>query len=451
MTIFLYNSLSHEVEEFKPIKPNQVSIYTCGPTVYDSSHIGHARGMIVWDMIVRYFKYSNYTVQWARNITDIDDKIINRALEENITPDQLARRETYKFWHDLHRLNISIPELEPRATESLQDMFAFIQGLIDKGVAYKSESNDIYFDVQKFPNYGQLKNLNNQEFNISRIVHEHGKQSQQDFTLWKAFPDHPIAFDSPWGRGRPGWHLECSTMIKKHFGTTIDIHGGGEDLIFPHHENEITQSEALHDCKFVNYWMHNGMIMVDNTKMAKSKNNFITINESLQNYSGNAIRLFVLGTHYRQQLNYTNDGLKAAQTAVNKLLKVALKPDNSNIQHPLIDEFKQCMNQDFNTPQALALLHQLAKTNTTESCQALGYLLNILGFDLSDNALNNLHNQNSASNTEELKPIFDLLLDIRQQARESKNYQLSDQIRDKLQESGFAIQDNTDHSVIVKN
>ncbi|TWW09044.1 hypothetical protein E3A20_18280 [Planctomyces bekefii] len=302
-----YNNLTRELEEFKPINPDRVFVYSCGPTVYDVSHIGHARSCLVWDILYRYLKFKKFNIKWIRNITNIDDKIVARAKQLGISADKLSRIYTFEFWQDLARLNISWPDYEPRATDYLNQMFEFIQDLLDQGSAYAIDG-DVYFRVTKHKNYGQLKGLTLDQLQegLSRIDSNSKKESQLDFALWKNFPNEPeFSFSSPWGSGRPGWHLECSTMIKSILeengaGETLDIHAGGDDLIHPHHENECAQSETLSGKPLAKYWMHNGMVMVNGSKMSKSEGNFFTIRELLDIYNPNTIRYFCLGTHYKK-------------------------------------------------------------------------------------------------------------------------------------------------------
>ena len=465
----LFNSLHRQVEEIQTISPGKISLYTCGPTVYDSSHIGHARSFIAWDVLVRYLREIGFDTTWVRNITDIDDKIITRAKMLGIEPEKLARIETYKFWRDMQTLNIQWPDHEPKATENLPQMFDFIQGLIDKEHAYRTENNDVYFRVKSFNDYGQLKKLVCPDEVVSRIEHQDCKESNADFALWKGFAKDEVGFDSPFGHGRPGWHLECSSMIKRYLGETIDIHGGGEDLVFPHHENEIAQSEALHNKKFANYWIHNGMIMVDGKKMSKSEGNFITIEKALKSFSGNAIRFFVLSAHYRQPVNYTEQALEAAQVGINKLLKsveafntdkyppapltggVKTKRDSSEKQifdQAAIDEFHKAMSDDLNTPCALAILFDLAKRinkaeeNTGILGNTLAKLLNVLGFNLQEKPLSS---QAAVDN----KAIYDFLLQQRREARESKDFAKADQIRILIEQSGYKLKDSPQGTELI--
>ena len=443
--IFLHNSLSHQLEEFIPLQMGKVSLYTCGPTVYDSAHLGHARSCLVWDVLVRFLRTANYQVSWARNLTDIDDKIIQRAAVKEISPEQLSRQETYKFWRDMQALNISWPDHEPKATDNLPQMFTFIQGLLDKGFAYQTANNDIYFRVSASKSYGQLKKVQDCAEQVSRINHQDCKQHNHDFALWKSFSQDEYGFLSPFGYGRPGWHLECSTMIKTLFGKTIDIHGGGEDLLFPHHENEIAQSEALHEgCKFANYWLHNGLIMVNGQKMSKSLGNFLKIEEALEKYSGNTIRFFMLSAHYRQNLNYTEQALTSAEQGFNKLKQVLSehKDQEAEVEPAFIGEFMEAMSQDLNTPCGLAVAFELCKKinkGQKKLVTTLSKILEILGFNL----------QSLGQKKTKLEPILNLILELRQRARAQKDYVLADQIRLCLEDAGYQIKDSPNGTQVI--
>ncbi|MCH2227098.1 MAG: cysteine--tRNA ligase [Candidatus Caenarcaniphilales bacterium] len=457
----VFNNLTNKLEDFKNLKEDLVHIYSCGPTVYDDSHIGHARSAITWDLLARYLRYKGYKVNWIRNITNVDDKIINRAKELNISPDTLSRKYTYEFWADMSALNVSWPDFEPRATDYIDEMIEFIQGLMDKGAAYEVEG-DVYFRIKCHKDYGQLKKQSIEQLKEGhgRIEENSKKEDQLDFALWKAFPDDKeTSFKSPWGYGRPGWHLECSTMIKsileKHDMNTLDIHSGGDDLIFPHHENECAQSECLTGEALAKYWMHNGMVMVNGTKMSKSLNNYMTIKDTLAKFSPNTIRYFCLATHYKRQINFTNEALQSAENGFKKLLnslsqrlqyikEEAVNLEASEIEkqfkdsldQSLIKEFEKFMDNDLSSPQALALLFE--KSQDEKSKDTIIYLLSILGF--------NLETQTS-SNTQKLEAmdaIVSQLLEIREQARANKDFATSDKIRDQLQAAGISIKDYRD-------
>jgi cysteinyl-tRNA synthetase len=453
-----YNNLTRELEEFKPVNPDRVFVYSCGPTVYDVSHIGHARSCIVWDILYRYLKFKKHNVKWIRNITNIDDKIVARAKQLGISADKLSRIYTYEFWEDLARLNISWPDYEPRATDYLAQMFDFIQDLLNQGAAYQIDG-DVYFRVAKHKNYGQLKGLSlaQLEEGLSRIDSNSKKENQLDFALWKSFPHEPeFSFNSPWGLGRPGWHLECSTMIRAILeenlaGETLDIHAGGDDLIHPHHENECAQSETLSGKALAKYWMHNGMVMVNGSKMSKSEGNFFTIRELLDIYKPNTIRYFCLGTHYKKQINFSHEALKSAEQGFDKLM-ANLKPEldalnpashealresllAGDLDQDMINEFTKVMDNDLGTPQALALIFE---NKTSDKFKTIIFLLCILGFDLVD------RNSKNSNSDQALVEVMNLVLDIRAKARLGKDFQTSDLIRDGLNKAGIMIKDYRD-------
>ncbi|MDX1918034.1 MAG: cysteine--tRNA ligase [Candidatus Caenarcaniphilales bacterium] len=452
--IYFTNSLSQDRELFQPLSERKVSIYSCGPTVYDASHIGHARSFIVWDVLVRFLRLAGYEVVWVRNLTDIDDKIINRAGELGITPEKLARIETCRFWNDMCSLNVDWPQYEPRATENLAQMFEFIRRLIDCGFAYQAQNGDIYFRVSKLTNYGQLKALSEDNRALARVLHSECKEHKNDFALWKAFPPHEIGYISPFGYGRPGWHLECSSMIDTFLGETIDIHTGGDDLIFPHHENEIAQSESLHGGKkLANYWLHNGMLLIDGRKMSKSERNYITIREALSQFSANALRFFVLSGHYRQTLNYTCEGLEGAEKGFQRLLQSCTetgadskKPETlkEDLPEDLISSFLACLADDLNTPKTLAFLFEIAhRINKGET-----KLKNFLQFGLENLGFCLVVKQSQNQASEMAQKFSRVLMKLRDQARQEKNFPLSDQIRDLLRQEGFSIKDTAQGSEI---
>ena len=451
----VFNNLTQKLEEFKPLRETDVYIYSCGPTVYDHSHIGHARSALVWDMLSRYLKFKGYKVKWIRNITNVDDKIVNRSKEIGISPDQLSREFTYEFWKDMKALNVSWPEYEPRATDYISEMIKFIEELIGKGAAYEI-NGDVYFRVLKHSNYGQLKGLSIEELKdgISRIEENSKKENPLDFALWKAFPDAvESSFDSPWGLGRPGWHIECSTMIKKILEdnkteSTLDIHAGGDDLIFPHHENECAQTEVLTEKALAKYWMHNGMVMINGSKMSKSENNFFTIKDLLEKFKPSTIRYFSLSTHYKKQINFTLEALEAAESGFDKLLdhlrpriieldENSIKISSLNKDSELISEFSSAMDNDLNTAKALAILF-----DNKEKRDTVIYLLEVLGFDLSRSSIENGKLGSKSKNI--LDTAMNILIKLREKARKEKNFELSDQIRDELARAKVKINDYRD-------
>ena len=360
----IHNTLTRQKEDFKPIKPGEIGMYVCGVTVYDFCHIGHARTFVSFDMIVRYLRYRGYKVNYVRNITDIDDKIIKRANEKGIDAKELAEHFIQEMYQDFDKLNIARPDIEPRATENIPEIIALVQKLIDKGFAYVADNGDVMFAIDKFKNYGRLSGQKLEELEAgARVEVQKSKRNPFDFVLWKmAKPGEP-EWDSPWGKGRPGWHIECSAMNSKLLGENFDIHGGGSDLIFPHHENEIAQSCCAHDSKYVNYWMHSGMVMINDEKMSKSLGNFFTIRDVLEQYDAETIRFFLLSAQYRSALNYSQENLDNAKASLSRLYTalrdVKVGPAQGGEEY--VERFKAFMDDDFNTPGAISVLFELAK------------------------------------------------------------------------------------------
>ena len=449
--IIVYNNLTKRKETLEPKNSPQINIYTCGPTVYDHSHIGHARSAITWDFIVKYLRFAGYKVSWTRNITDIDDKIINKAKEINLHPDKVARIYTYSFHEDMIALGVDWPDYEPRATQYLSQMYDFIQGLISKGSAYQID-NDVYFLITSFKNYGVLKGqqLSELEKGYGRIEPNPKKKHPLDFALWKGVKnENEYSFKSPWGKGRPGWHLECSTMNYSIYGETIDIHGGGDDLIFPHHENEIAQSESLTGKQFVKYWLHNGMIMVNGKKMAKSEDNFITIKDALKKTTGNALRFFVLNSHYRMPLNFTEEGIIAAQNGVNRLFEALsdFEPTN-NTENKIPDneytnEFTEVMSEDFNSSKALSILFKITDKINTEKDNKIKHDLQKLLFSLGEVLGFNLTKYDPDAHIKErlISEIVDKLILWRTESKSKKDFTSADKIRDILNECKIEVKD----------
>ncbi len=457
--IQVFNTLTGKKELFVPNSGKSVRIYACGPTVYDLSHLGHARMVMIWDVVQRYLRYAGYDVTFVQNITDIDDKIINRAKERGILPNQLARQYTFEFWRDVRMLNVRPPDFEPRATEYITQMISFAEELVAKGFAYV-KNGDVYYDVAKFKDYGKLSKQNLEQLvsgarELVRSQEELSavKHNPVDFALWKGAAAHELGWDSPWGRGRPGWHLECSTMIKHVLGETIDIHCGGEDLVFPHHENEIAQSEALHGKPLSKYWMHNGFVQISSEKMSKSLGNFQTIQDLLQSYSPDTLRLLVLQTHYRNPIDLTSESLQAAKIAVARLVRATsyaaeLSPNGSSDDQrsdepgikQLRQEFEEAMNNDFNTAIAISVLFAFAdKIQQADAklrpiyAQELRRFAHLLGLTLEDHR-RNIDTQTAAK-------LVDLMLDLRHSAREKKDYATSDLIRKQLTDLSINVMD----------
>ena len=453
----LYNTLTKQKEEFVPVHEGKVGMYVCGPTVYNYIHIGNARPMIVFDTVRRYFEYKGYDVNYVSNFTDVDDKIIKKANEEGVPASEISERFIAECKKDMEGLNIEPATHNPKATEEIDGMIAMISTLIEKGYAYE-KNGTVYFRTRKFKNYGQLskKNLDDMRAGI-RIAVSDEKEDAMDFVLWKPKKEGEPAWVSPWGEGRPGWHIECSEMSKKYIGDTIDIHAGGEDLVFPHHENEIAQSEACNDEKFANYWMHNAFLNIDNRKMSKSLGNFRTVREISEQYDLQVLRFFMLNAHYRSPLNFSADLMEAAKNALERITDAAanLKDRKAAAQtetatdaekellaqaQEFVKKFEEAMDDDFNTADALAAIFELVKfanTNVSEASSAefAGALLDtmvklcdVLGL--------------KAVKTEEIldKEIEDLIAE-RQEARKAKNFARADEIRDELLAKGIILKD----------
>jgi cysteinyl-tRNA synthetase len=382
--IKLYNTLTGKKEEFNPINPGTVTMYACGVTVYDYSHLGHARGAVAFDLIQRYFRRKGFDVKYVRNFTDVDDKIINRSREEGVSPAEVAGKYIAAYQEDMKRLGVGRADVEPRATEHIAEMIEVIKGLVEKGHAYAVEG-DVYFRVSSFKEYGKLSKRNLEELKAgARVEVDERKQDPLDFALWKASKPGEPAWDSPWGPGRPGWHIECSAMGFKHLGDTFDIHAGGKDLIFPHHENEIAQSEAYSGKKFVNYWLHNGFVNINQEKMSKSLGNFFTIRDILNEYDAEVVRLFLLSTHYRSPIDFSDANLKDARAGLDRfytmkegiikflagkeppsvkpeeVIEVSDRPVYAKIQN-LPQGFEEAMDDDFNTAFAIGLIYDLVR------------------------------------------------------------------------------------------
>ena len=361
----IYNTLKREKEEFKPINPNQVGMYVCGVTVYDLCHFGHGRTFVSFDVIARYLRYSGYNLRYVRNITDVDDKIIKRAIENNETCDQLVDRMIAEMHKDFDALNILRPDVEPRATHHIPEIIAMVEKLIANGHAYVAADGDVMFDVESFPKYGALSRQNLAQLQAgARVEIKSVKKNPMDFVLWKMSKENEPSWESPWGKGRPGWHIECSAMNSKELGEHFDIHGGGSDLMFPHHENEIAQSCCANHGEYVNYWLHTGMLTIDKEKMSKSLGNFFSIRYMLDLYDAESLRYFFLTAHYRSLLDYSIDNLNLARSALERLY-TALRgcdltvPAKGGEQY--VESFKTAMDDDFNTPGALAVLFEMAR------------------------------------------------------------------------------------------
>ncbi len=445
----IYNSLIKEKQNFVPLIAHAVKIYVCGMTVYDYCHLGHARVMVVFDMVTRWFRANDFEVIYVRNITDIDDKIIKRAQENNESIDTLTDYFIRAMNEDAALLGVMPPTYEPRATQYVESMIAMIHALVEKGLAYAASNGNVYYAVHKFTGYGKLSGKSLADLRAGeRVAIDSYKTDPLDFVLWKAAKPNEPQWESPWGRGRPGWHIECSAMSERYLGKHFDIHGGGQDLQFPHHENEIAQSEAAHDCSFVNYWMHNGFVRVDNAKMSKSLGNFFTIREVLTRYQPEVIRFFILRAHYRSQLNYADQHLEDARYALGRLYN-ALRGEvcgaiTINWSEPFARRFMEAMDDDFNTPNAIAVLFDLAnKINKTRSLhdsallKALGGLLGLLQQDPQQHLRGKIMDNESVR----LSEFIEDMIQQRLAARAAKNFIEADRIRKELLSLGIILED----------
>ena len=466
LALKVYNTLTRKKEEFKPLVPGQISMYVCGPTVYNYIHIGNARSSIAFDTIRRYFEYKGYKVKYVSNFTDVDDKMINEARAESTTVPKLAEKFINAFLEDTTALNIEPATLHPRATHEIKDIINFVKALIDKGYAYEV-NGDVYYRARKFKHYGELSDQNIEQLEEGASEHindeeQNRKEDSIDFALWKAQkePDE-IAWDSPWGKGRPGWHIECSVMSTKYLGDTIDIHGGGQDLEFPHHENEIAQSEAKTGKKFVNYWLHNGFVTVgkDQEKMSKSLHNFVTVHDILKEVDPQVLRFFMASVQYRRQINYSEENLKQAATILdrfkNTLTNINYRLDDDTVSEndpnlaKAIEETEQkfvtAMDDDFNVQNALTAIYDLlpvvnANANSEKADKKtlelfekkLAAWLLVFGVDTEK-----LCAQSAGSNDDEIEE----LVKQRDEARANKDWATSDKLRDQLKEMGITIQD----------
>lgn len=446
--LYLYNTLTRKKEKFVPIHPGKIGIYVCGITVYDHCHLGHARSMVSFDVIVRFLRFENYEVKYIRNITDIDDKIINRAVEKGISIDALTSQYIQSMRDDTLALNVLSPDIEPRATEHMSEIIRLIERLIQSGHAYVSSDGDVCFEVETFASYGKLSRKKLEDLEVgARVDVVDSKRSPYDFVLWKKAKEGEPSWSSPWGEGRPGWHIECSAMAMEALGEQFDIHGGGLDLQFPHHENEIAQCEACTNKPFANYWMHVGMLQVNNEKMAKSVGNFFTIQDVLNTQHQEVVRYFLLSSHYRSALNYSEENLILAGKALTRLYQ-SIK-DIQWSEHEVVDEswlcqFRAAMNDDFNTPIALSILFQLShevnKNKSPQLAYTLKYLAGILGL------LQTTPEQFLQSGAED-STMIENLINERMLARNNRNFARADDIRQQLQALGIELEDNASGTV----
>ena len=466
----IYNTLTNRKEEFVPIEEGKVRIYVCGPTVYNFFHIGNARPFVVFDTLRRYFKFRGYEVKFVQNFTDVDDKIINRAREEGISAPEVSEKYIKEYFEDAGALNVIKADVHPKVSEHIPDIISFIETLIEKGYAYEADG-DVYYSTRKFPEYGKLSGQNIDDLESgARIAVGEVKKDPLDFALWKARKqEDEIAWESPWGMGRPGWHIECSAMSKKHLGTTIDIHAGGQDLQFPHHENEIAQSEACNGVPFANYWMHNGYITIDGKKMSKSLNNFFTVRDIREEYSGDIIRFFLLSGHYRSPINFSDTLMEQAKQGYDRIVNAKetlefLAGPGSNGADKMSDaekealaglgkyreQFIEVMDDDLNTADAISAIFEMvseiniavkdgaSKEFASEALKRILELTDVLGV---------LKTEEDGGIDAELQA----LIDERQEARKAKNFARADEIRDMLAAQGITLKDTPQGVQVIKN
>jgi cysteinyl-tRNA synthetase len=481
--LMIYNTLTRKKEKFEPIHQGFVGIYVCGPTVYGHAHLGHAKSYISFDVIVRYLRFLGFKVRYVQNITDVghllgdtnegEDRILKQARLEQLEPMEIAEAYTRSYFEDMDNLNVLRPDISPRASGHIPEQIELVQSLVEKGFAYENDGN-VYFDVQKFSEYGKLSGRNVDELLAGvRVDVKSDKKNQVDFALWKkADPDHIMQWNSPWGKGYPGWHAECSAMSTKYLGQPFDIHGGGLENIFPHHECEIAQSEAANEKKFAHFWIHNNMITINGTKMGKSLGNSVTVKDMIKKYDALSIRFFVLGSHYRSALDFSDDALLAAQKGLQKINQTLLrllktKPGNDTAKEDINskvsvfrDRFITEMNDDFNTPRAIAAVFDLIRDlnswldevkNPSESEldiavkaieETVGEVLGLLPKDVKE-----LSSQREGN----INGIMELLISIRKKLRDQKAFDLADEIRNKLTELNITLKDTPEGTTWEQN
>ena len=453
----LHNTLSNSKVPFTPIDEGKIRLYVCGMTVYDYCHIGHARVMVSFDVITRYLRHAGYQVEYVRNITDVDDKIIKRAAENGESCEQLTQRFIDAMHEDELALNVLPPDQEPRATGHIQAIRDMVQTLIEKKYAYAASNGDVYYRVEKFDGYGKLTNRKLEDMRAgARVDINDVKENPFDFVLWKAAKKDEVSWPSPWGEGRPGWHIECSAMTKCCLGNHFDIHGGGPDLPFPHHENEIAQSEAANGETFVNYWLHAGAVRVNKEKMSKSLGNFFTIREVLAKFPAEIVRYLLTASHYRSQIDYAEDALVEAQRALDRLYTAMdqLELQDVSLEGPYLDRFNSAMDDDFNTREAISVLFEMArevnrlKRDTdpqgavlASQMRGLGNILGLLELDPQ------AYLKGEAGEGDLADANVDALVVQRQQAKLDRNFALSDQIRDQLKVAGIVLEDSKEGTV----
>lgn len=452
MALTVFNTLTRKKQSFEPIQPGHVGIYVCGVTTYDYCHIGHARTYVAFDIVVRYLRKLGYEVKYVRNITDLDDKIIKRAAENGEDFHQVTERFIQEMHKDFDALNLIRPDIEPRVTDHMDEIIQMIERLIENGNAYEAGNGDVLFDVSTFNDYGKLSRQDLEQLQAgSRVDVDAAKQDPLDFVLWKGTKPGEPSWSSPWGEGRPGWHIECSAMNKKHLGSTFDIHGGGSDLSFPHHENEIAQSCCANQSEYVKYWMHSGMVQVDNEKMSKSLGNFFTIRSVLEQYDAETVRYFLLSSHYRSQLNYTQENLDQAHSALERLYTalrdIAPQAASEELRSKYWQSFQQAMDDDLNAPEAMSVLFEIAReinrnresdSNTAaQLAQVLLELAEVMGL------LQQSPEEFLQGDDDDVAKI-EALIAKRNQAREDKDWAAADEARDELTNMGIVLEDGAE-------
>ena len=464
----VYNTLTKKKEEFKPLKAGEVGIYVCGVTPYNHPHIGNARPFVTWDVIRRYFARTGYQVKYIQNFTDVDDKIIRTANEEKVTWKDIADRYIKAYFEAMDALNVRHADVYPRVSETMPEIIAMVEKLIAKGYAYVVDNGDVYYSVEKFSHYGKLSGRSLDDMQAgARIEVNTAKHHPMDFALWKAAKPGEPSWDSPWGKGRPGWHIECSTMSLKYLGKKFDFHGGGSDLIFPHHENEIAQSQACigDDHSFAQYWLHNGFITIHNEKMSKSKNNFFTVKDILKEYPGEVIRFFILQTHYRSPLDFSDERLKEAQTSLGRLQNTKAYVDELSAKQGESDTaaelaakaeelrkaFYEAMDDDFNTALAISQMFALSKdiniyyqevANGTKAFDAADFKKVAAVYKEMAEIIGIFEQQEKAAEDDGLTDkLMEIIITLRQDARKEKNWAVADKIRDALKDAGVVLED----------
>ena len=463
--IKIYNTEKQQKEKFIPLEEKRVKMYVCGPTTYNLIHLGNARPVVVFDTIRRYFEYSGYDVTYVQNFTDVDDKIINRAAEENMEPLALAEKYIGEYFKDTEKLNIKKATHHPKVSENIPEIIAFVQGLIEKGFAYEVDG-DVYYDIQKFDHYGKLSGRDLEDMQMgARINVDERKKHPGDFALWKSAKPGELFWESPWGSGRPGWHIECSVMSRKFLGDQFDIHGGGQDLVFPHHENEVAQTEAMTGKKMANYWMHNGFITINKEKMSKSLGNFFLLREILDRFDPTTVRFYLIETHYRSPLDFDYDKIEESGRALERIKNTYLQLKNyqetsssedeskkvAKIIEEVTEDFKEAMDDDFNTALAIAEIfdfakeinklikkNEMTKENSEKLLSVYSELLDVLGLDIEKATTASSKQGEQSDLTEKL---IQILIDLRQDAKKNKDFATADKIRNSLSEIGVQLED----------